>query len=69
MGNCACVVVVRDGLCDGLDFSVTVAGDDFFGLGPGLTVVRGSFWLVVVRRWVPGPGGVTVAPGLVTESD
>ena len=68
VGNWACVVAGREGLGEGLDRSVTVAGDDF-GLGPGLTVVRGAFWVVVVRRWVVGPGGVVVVPGLVTVSD
>jgi hypothetical protein len=68
VGNCACVVVVREGLADGLDLSVTVAGD--LGLGPGLTVVRRGFCVVVVvRRWAFGSDGVTVVPGLVTESD
>ena len=67
MGNWAWVVVERGGLGEGLDRSVTVTGDDF-GLGPG-TVVRGAFWVVVVRRWLLGPGGVTVVPGVVTESD
>jgi hypothetical protein len=63
-----CVVVVRDGLGAGFDFSVTVAGEDF-GLGLGLTVVRGAFCVVVVRRCVSVVDGVTVLPGVVTESD
>jgi len=54
-------VVVRDGLGEGFDFSVTVAGEDF-GLGLGLTVVRGGFCVVVVD-------GVTVLPGLVTSEE
>ena len=62
-----CVVVVRDGVGEGLDFSVTVAGEDL-GLGLGLTVVRGGFGLVVVRC-VLAVGGVTVRPGVVTASE
>ena len=58
-------VVVRDGLGEGLDFSVTVAGEDF---GLGLTVVRGGFCVVVVRC-VLAVDGVTVLPGLVTASE
>jgi hypothetical protein len=56
------VVVAREGLGEGLDFSVTVAGVEF-GLGPGFTVV------VVVRRWALGSDGVTVRPGVVTVSE
>jgi hypothetical protein len=59
VGNCACVVAVREGLGEGLDFSVTPGGDDF-GLGPGLTVVR---------RCAFGSDGVTVRPGVVTVSE
>jgi hypothetical protein len=62
------VDAVRDGLGEGLDFSVTVAGEDF-GLGPGLTVVRGGSCVVVVRRCVSVEGGVTVLPGVVTASE
>jgi hypothetical protein len=62
-----CVVVVRDGLGEGFDFSVTVAGEDF-GLGLGLTVVRGGFCVVVVRC-VLAVDGVTVLPGVVTASE
>ena len=62
-----CVAVVRDGLGEGFDFSVTVAGEDC-GLGLGLTVVRGGFWVVVVRC-VLAVDGVTVLPGVVTESE
>jgi hypothetical protein len=43
-----------------------VAGEDF-GLGLGLTVVRGGF--SVVRRWVFVVEGVTVLPGVVTASE
>jgi hypothetical protein len=59
---------VRDGLGDGFDFSVTVAGEDL-GVGLGLVVVRGGFWVVVVLRWVFVVDGVTVRPGVVTESE
>ena len=62
-----CVVVVRDGLGEGFDFSVTVVGDDL-GLGLGLTVVRGGFCVVVVRC-VFAVDGVTVLPGVVTASE
>ena len=62
-----CVVVVRDGLGEGFDFSVTVAGEDF-GLGLGLTVVRDGFCAVVVRC-VLAVDGVTVLPGVVTASE
>jgi hypothetical protein len=68
VGICDCVEVLRDGLGEGFDFSVTVAGEDF-GLGLGLTVERGGFWVVVVRRWVFAVNGVTVRPGVVTASD
>jgi hypothetical protein len=61
-------VALRDGLGDGFDFSVTVAGEGF-GLGLGLTVERGGFWVVVVRRWVFVVEGVTVFPGVVTASE
>jgi hypothetical protein len=54
------VEVLRDGLGEGLDFSVTVDGEDF---GRGLAVV------VVVRRSVVVGGGVTLRPGVVTESE
>jgi hypothetical protein len=57
-------VAVRDGLGEGFDFSVTVAGDD---LGLGLTVVRGGFCVVV--RCVLAVEGVTVLPGVVTASE
>jgi len=59
------VEVFRDGLVDGFDFSVTVAGDDF-GLGLGL--VRGVV-SAVLRRSVVVLEGVTVLPGVVTESE
>ena len=65
VGIWVCVVVVRDGLGEGFDFSVTVAGEDF---GLGLTVVRGGFCVVVVRC-VLAVDGVTVLPGLVTASE
>lgn len=58
--------LLRDGLGDGLDFSVTTAGEDF-GLGLGL--VRGPVWVAVVRGWVLVVAGVTVLPGVVTESE
>lgn len=51
---------MREGLGEGLGFSVTVAGEEF---GPGFTVV------VVVRRWALGFDGVTVRPGVVTVSE
>jgi hypothetical protein len=59
--------VVRDGLGEGFDFSVTVAGEDR-GLALGLTVGRGEFCLVVVRC-VLAVDGVTVLPGVVTASE
>jgi hypothetical protein len=62
-----CVVELRDGLGEGFDFSVTIAGEDL-GLGLGLTVVRGGFWVVVVRC-VLAVDGVTVLPGVVTASE
>jgi hypothetical protein len=68
VGICDCVDVVRDGLGDGFDFSVTVTGEDF-GLGLGRAVVRGGFCLVVDRRCVSVVGGLTVLPGVVTASD
>jgi hypothetical protein len=51
------VEVVRDGLGDAFDFSVTAEGEDR-GAGPGLVVERRA----VVE-------GVTVLPGVVTVSD
>ena len=68
VGNCDWVVAVRDGLAEGFDFSVTVAGEDF-GPGLGLTVVRGGFCVVVVRRCVFVVAGVTFLPGVVTASE
>ena len=68
VGNCDWLEAVRDGLAEGLDFSVTAAGEDF-GLGLGLTVVRGGFWVVVVWRCVFVVDGVTVLPGVVTASE
>ena len=65
VGICDCVEAFREGLGDGLDFSVTVAGEDF-GLGLGL--LRGPVW-VVVRRSAFAVDGVTVLPGVATESD
>jgi hypothetical protein len=62
VGICDWVEVLRDGLVDGLDFSVTVDGEGF-GLGPGLLVV------IVVRRSVVVADGVTFRPGVVTESE
>jgi len=59
--------VVRAGLGEGLDFSVTAAGEDL-GLGLGLTVVRGGFCVVGVRC-VLAVDGVTVLPGVVTTSE
>ena len=66
VGICDCVEACREGLGDGLDFSVTVAGEDF-GLGLGL--LRGPVWVVVVRRSAFVVDGVTVLPGVATESD
>ena len=60
-------MVVRDGLGEGFDFSVTVAGEDL-GLGLGLAVVRGGFCVVDVRRAF-AVDGVTVRPGVVTASE
>jgi hypothetical protein len=51
------VEVLRDGLGEGFDFSVTTEGEDR-GVGLGLVVVR---WSVVEA--------VTVLPGVVTESE
>ena len=62
VGICDWVEVLRDGLGEGLDLSVTVDGEDF-GLGLGLVVV------VVVRRSVVVEDGVTLRPGVVTESE
>lgn len=59
------MLVVRDGLGEGFDFSVTVAGED---LGLGLAVVLGGFRVVVVRC-VFAVVGVTVRPGVVTASE
>jgi len=60
VGICDWVEVLRDALGDGLDFSVTVDGEDFeLGLG----------WLVVVRRSVVVEDGVTLRPGVVTASE
>jgi hypothetical protein len=66
VGICACVEVLFDGLGDDFDFSVTAAGEDF-ELGVGL--VRGPGWVVVVRRSEFVDEGVTVLPGVVTESE
>jgi hypothetical protein len=63
VGSWVWVDVVRDGLGDGFDFSVTVEGEGR-GLGPGFVVDRGGASVVVVRRW-----SVTVLPGIVTVSD
>jgi acetyltransferase-like isoleucine patch superfamily enzyme len=59
------VEVVRDGLGEGFDFSVTVEGEDR-GPGLGLVVDRGA--CVVVRR-CSVVVGVTVLPGVVTVSE
>jgi hypothetical protein len=66
VGICVWVVVFFDGLGDGFDFSVTLAGEDF-GLGLGL--VRGPACVVVVRRSEFVVEGVMVLPGVVTESE
>ena len=66
VGSCDWAEIFRDGLGDGLDFSVTVAGDD---LGLGLGLLRGPAWEVVVRCWVLVVAGVTFLPGVVTESE
>jgi hypothetical protein len=68
VGTCDWVEAARDGLGEGFDFSVTAAGEDF-GLGLGLTVVRGGFSVVVVRRCAFVVDGVTVLPGVVTVSE
>jgi hypothetical protein len=60
------VEVVRDGLGEGFDFSVTVEGEDR-GLGLGLVVDRGGC-VVVVRR-CSVVEGMTVLPGVVTVSE
>jgi len=63
VGSCDWVEVLRDGLGDGFDFSVTVAAED---LGRGLGVVL----VVVVRRSVVVvEDGGTLRPGVVTESE
>ena len=62
VGICDWVEVLRDALGDGLDFSVTVDGEDF-ELGLGWLVV------VVVRRSVVVEDGVTLRPGVVTASE
>ena len=66
VGICDWAEVLRDGLGEGLDFSVTVAGEDW---GFGLGLVRGPVWAVVVRCCVLMVAGVTVLPGVVTESE
>ena len=66
VGTGDCVVVVRAGLGDGFAFSVTFVGED---LGLGLGWERGGFCVVVVRRSVFVVDGVTVLPGVVTESE
>lgn len=59
---------MRDGLGDGFDFSVTVAGEDR-GVTLGFTVEWVGF-CVVVRRWASVVDeGVTVLPGVVTVSE
>ena len=68
VGSCAWAEEERDGPGEGFDFSVAVAGEDF-GLAFGLTVVRGGFCVVVVRRWVVVVAGPTVLPGVVTASE
>ena len=57
---------MRDGLGEGLDFSVTVDGEDF-----GLGCVDGPLWVVVVvlRSAFVVVDGVTVRPGVVTASE
>jgi hypothetical protein len=67
VGIWAWVELVRDGLGDGFDFSVTVEGEDR-GLGPGLVVECGGACVVVVRR-CSVVEGVTVLPGVVTVSE
>ena len=63
VGIWAWVEVLRDGLGDGLDFSVTVVAALWFGCD------RGLVWAVVVRRseFVVVVEGVTVLPGVVTS--
>lgn len=58
VGNWAWVLGLR-GLGDGLDLSVTVAGEDR-GVALGFALERGGFW---------GGGTVTVRPGVVTASE
>jgi hypothetical protein len=67
VGIWAWVEVVRDGLGDGFDFSVTVGGEDR-GLGPGLIVDCGRTCVLAVRR-CSVVEGVTVLPGVVTVSE
>jgi len=57
VGNWVWVLGLREGLGDGLDFSVTAAGEDR-GVALGFVLERGGFW-----------DGVTVRPGVVTESE
>ena len=60
---------MRAGLAEGLDFSVTLDGEDF-GLGPGF--VDGAFCVVVVvlrSVFVVVVDGVTVRPGVFTASE
>jgi len=61
--------VIDAGLAEGLDFSVTLDGEDF-GLGPGF--VDGAFCVVVVvlrSVFVVVVDGVTVRPGVFTASE
>lgn len=63
-------MTLRDGLGEGLEFSVTVAGEE---RGDALGPVLGRVWscVLVVRRCVSLLGGdsVIVRPGVVTVSD
>jgi hypothetical protein len=60
VGNWAWVLGLREGLGEGLDFSVTVAGEGR-GVALGLALERGGFW--------DGGAVVTVRPGVVTVSE
>ena len=66
VGICDWAEAFRDGLCEALDFSVTVDGGEF-GLGLGL--LRGVVCVVVVRCGPFVGAVVTVLPGVVTESE
>jgi hypothetical protein len=57
VGSCAWVEVVRGGLGDGFEFSVTVGGEDGGPAGGLAVVVERDGWVV------------TVLPGVVTSEE